>query len=72
MKEMRLAFYRFLGVTFSLVGIGGLAGWTETGNGFWLSAIVFSLGIFFLWDENRLNPIDRQWEKLRRERKYRK
>lgn len=56
---MKLAFYRFMGVAFSLIGIGGLAGYSESGNGFVLSILVLVLGIFFIWDESRLNPVDK-------------
>lgn len=45
-------FYTALSGTFLLLGLGGIAGACETGKGFFLSAIVFSIGfVSAYWSE---------------------
>ncbi len=64
---MRLALMRFIGFTLAMLGIGGLAGWTEIGKGLGISLVCLIVGIFFLWTENNMNPIDKKWHELEEE-----
>jgi len=61
---MRIILIRWVGFILALLGIGGLAGWTETNNGLVLSLVCLTVGIFLLWEENRISDVDRKWEEL--------
>jgi len=67
---MKLAIIRTIGFVLAMLGIGGLAGWTEMGTGLGISLIFLVVGIFLLWEENRMNPIDRKWEQLAEESRH--